>query len=56
MRPLLLGVVLGVLWLVFGFPLAAASTVLAPLLQPVILGFAAGLLARPHLARRGWMR
>lgn len=50
MKPLVYGAVLGVLWLVFGLPLAV------PLLQPVILGFAAGVLAAPHVRRRGWTR
>jgi hypothetical protein len=55
MKPLLFGAVLALLWLLFGLPVAVSSTVLAPLLQPVVLGFAAGLLTRPHLARsRRW--
>ncbi len=56
MRALIFGALLGILWLVFGLPLAAPSPLIAPLLQPVVLAFAAGLYARPHLARRGWFR
>lgn len=56
MKPLALGALLGVLWLLFGVPLAVPSTLLAPLLQPVILGFAAGILARPHMRRWRWSR
>lgn len=52
MKPLLFGAVLALLWLLLGLPLTAPSTVLAPFLQPVIVAFAAGILARPYLARR----
>ncbi|MDX3570821.1 hypothetical protein [Streptomyces sp. ID05-47C] len=52
MKPLLYGAVLALLWLLFGLPL----TVLAPLVQPVTVAFAAGLLARPHLTGRRWSR
>ncbi|MBO7938962.1 hypothetical protein JTP77_024000 [Streptomyces sp. S9] len=48
MRPLLYGAVLALLWLVLGLPLPTPATVV----QPVILAFAAGLLARPHLTGR----
>jgi hypothetical protein len=54
-KPLILGAVLALLWLVFGLPATVPSTLVAPLVQPVTLAFAAGLLARPCLARsRGW--
>lgn len=56
MKPLVYGAVLGLLWLLLGLPLAAPAAVLSALVQPVILAFAAGILARPHLARRGWLR
>jgi hypothetical protein len=56
MKPLLSGAVLALLWLLYGLPLAAPSTPLAPLLQPVTLAFAAGILARPHLTRWRWTR
>ncbi|MGW6924455.1 hypothetical protein ACWGA9_24740 [Streptomyces sp. NPDC054950] len=52
MKPLLFGAVLAVLWLLSGLPLAA----LAPLAQPVVLAFAAGVLARPHLPGGRWTR
>lgn len=52
MKHLLLGAVLGVLWLLLGLPLAPVTTVLPVLAEPVSVAFAAGLLARPHLARR----
>ena len=53
MKHLLLGAVLGVLWLLLGLPHAVPSTVvMAVVAQPVTIAFAAGLLARPHLPRR----
>jgi hypothetical protein len=52
MRPLLFGAVVGFVWVVFGPSLAPVTAVLPLLLQPVVLAFAAGLIARPHLARR----
>lgn len=52
MKPLAYGAVLALLWLLFGLPVTA----LAPLAQPVTLAFAAGILARPYLARGGWSR
>jgi hypothetical protein len=56
MKPLFLGAVLALLWVAIGLPLAVPSTVLAPLLQPVTVAFAAGILARPHLPRWRWSR
>lgn len=52
MKPIVFGAVLGLLWLALGMPYPPVTTVLPALLQPVVLGFAAGLIARPHLARR----
>ncbi|MEU9264556.1 hypothetical protein AB0E04_03755 [Streptomyces sp. NPDC048251] len=52
MKSLLFGAVLALLWLLSGLPLAA----LAPVVQPVTVAFAAGLLARPHLTGRRWTR
>lgn len=53
MKPLLLGAVLALLWLLLGLPVTAPSTVVtAVVAQPVILAFAAGILAHPHLTRR----
>ena len=49
MKPLLLGAVLGLAWLLLGLPYALVAAVLPVLVQPVALAFAAGLLARPHL-------
>lgn len=55
MKPILFGAVLGVLWLLVGVPLAPLAVVLPLLVQPVVLGFAAGVAARPLLPRmRGW--
>ncbi|MEH0582836.1 hypothetical protein QA942_01480 [Streptomyces sp. B21-106] len=52
MKPLLFGAVLALLWLLSGLPLTA----LAPIVQPVTVAFAAGILARPHLTGRRWTR
>lgn len=52
MKPLLLGAVLALLWLLAGLPLAPVAGLLAALVQPVTVAFAAGILARPHLTRR----
>lgn len=49
MKHLLLGAVLGLLWLLLGLPYAPVAAVLPVLVQPVALAFAAGLLARPLL-------
>ncbi|WP_333736347.1 hypothetical protein [Streptomyces sp. IBSBF 2806] len=56
MKPIVLGGLLALLWLTIGLPLTMRGTVLAPLVQPVTVAFAAGLLARPHLAGRRWTR
>lgn len=56
MKPILLGAVLALLWLLCGLPHTTTVTVVAPLLQPVTLAFAAGLYARPHLTRGRWTR
>lgn len=52
MRPLALGAVLALLWLLLGLPLAPVAGLLAALVQPVTVAFAAGILAHPHLTRR----
>ena len=53
MKALALGAVVGLMWVLLGLPLTLPVTAVLPwLLQPVVLGFAAGLIARPHLARR----
>ncbi len=56
MKPLLFGAVLGVLWLLFGLPLAPVADVLAAVVQPVTVAFVVGLAARPHLPSRRWSR
>ncbi|MFJ4623043.1 hypothetical protein [Streptomyces sp. NPDC088812] len=57
MKPLILGALLALLWLTIGLPLTVPSTVvMAVVAQPVILAFAAGILARPYLPRRRWSR
>ena len=56
MKPLFLGVVLALLWLLFGWPLTVPSTVLAVDVQPVTVAFVLGVLARPSLVRRRWSR
>jgi hypothetical protein len=53
MKPLAYGAVLALLWLLLGLPVTVPSTVVtAVVAHPVILAFAAGLLARP----RKWSR
>lgn len=55
MKALALGVALGLLWLILGLPVTAPVAVLPWLVQPLVVAFAAGLLARPYLARtRRW--
>lgn len=56
MKPILLGAVFGLLWLLLGMPYTVPSTLLAAVVQPVTLAFAAGLYARPHLTRGRWTR
>jgi hypothetical protein len=57
MKPLVFGAVLGVLWLLFGLPLAPIAAVLPVLVQPVTIAFAAGLAVRPLLpGMRRWAR
>lgn len=57
MKALTLGAVLGLVWVVFGLPFAPVAGVLAAVVQPVTVAFAAGLLARPYLSRgKGWSR
>ncbi|MDW8805609.1 hypothetical protein P1P68_12655 [Streptomyces scabiei] len=51
MKALLFGAVLALLWLAFGVPLAAVAATVSVLAQPVTIAFAAGLAARPYLAR-----
>jgi hypothetical protein len=51
-KPLALGAVVALLWLLFGLPPVPLATLLPVLVEPVVLGFAAGILARPHLTRR----
>jgi hypothetical protein len=50
-KPIVLGAVLALVWLLFGSPLVTVTTLLPALVQPVVLGFAAGLAARPYLTR-----
>ena len=53
MKALALGALIGLVWVILGLQLAApVAAVLPLLLQPVTLAFSAGLIARPHLARR----
>lgn len=52
MKALAYGAVLGVLWLLFGLPLAPVTTLLAAVVQPVTVAFLLGLAARPYLNRR----
>lgn len=56
MRALIFGALLGILWLVFGLPLAAPTALLAAVVQPVTVAFVLGLAARPHLPRWRWLR
>ncbi len=57
MKPLVFGAVLGVLWIIFGLPLPVLAAVLPLLVQPVVVAFGLGLVARPLMPRvRGWAR
>ncbi|MBE4789937.1 hypothetical protein [Streptomyces caniscabiei] len=57
MKPILFGAVLALVWLLFGSPLVTITAVLPVLVEPVTIAFAAGLLARPYVARsRRWTR
>jgi hypothetical protein len=51
MKALALGAVLALVWFLLGSPLVTITAVLPVLAEPVTLAFAAGLLARPYLAR-----
>lgn len=53
MKPILFGTVLALVWLLFGSPLVTITTLLPVLAEPVTIAFAAGLAARPYLARPG---
>lgn len=53
MKYLLLGAVLGLLWLVAGVPLAPALAVLAAVVQPVTIAFVLGVAARSYVRRSG---
>ncbi|MBD0838805.1 hypothetical protein [Streptomyces sp. TRM68416] len=56
MRWLILGALLGLL-LLFPSLLALVTTVVAAVAsQPVVVAFALGLIARPHLRRPRWAR
>lgn len=55
MKPIVLGAVLALLWLLFGVPLAPALAVLAAVVQPVTIAFVLGVAARPYARRsRRW--
>ncbi|WP_432020959.1 hypothetical protein [Streptomyces sp. 1222.5] len=57
MKPLALGAVLGLLWLLFGLPLAPLAEVQPLLVKPVTVAFVLGVAARPYLPRlRGCAR
>lgn len=56
MKPLVLGAILGLLWLLVGLPLTVPSTAVAAVVQPVTVAFLLGVLARPHLPRGRWSR
>ena len=57
MKHLLLGAVLGALWLLVGVPLGAALAVLAAAVQPVTVAFVLGVAARPYVpGMRRWAR
>ncbi|MDQ0831928.1 hypothetical protein QF032_003772 [Streptomyces achromogenes] len=56
MKPILLGAVLALLWLVLGLPHTTPVTVPGPLLQPVVVAFALGVVARPYLVGGRWLR
>lgn len=55
MKPIVVGAVLALLWLLFGLPLTAPAVVVSAVVQPVTIAFTAGVLARPYLAgSRRW--
>ena len=57
MKHLLLGAVLGLLWLVVGVPLTPALAVLAAVVQPVTVAFVLGVAARQYVpGMRRWAR
>lgn len=56
MKPIILGAVLALVWLLFGSPLVTITAVLPVLVEPVTIAFVLGLVARPHVARRRWSR
>ncbi|MFM9694549.1 hypothetical protein [Streptomyces europaeiscabiei] len=56
MKPLVLGAVLALVWLLFGPPPVTVTAMLPVLVEPVTIAFALGLAARPYVARRGWLR
>lgn len=53
MKHLLLGAVLGLLWLVLGVPLAPVADVLSVLVEPVTVAFVLGAAARPYVRMPG---
>jgi hypothetical protein len=55
MKPLALGAVLALLWLLLGLPSAATASLWEVVAQPVTVAFVLGVLAHPALARR-WAR
>ena len=57
MKPILFGAVLGLLWLLFGLPLAPALAVLAAVVQPVTIAFVLGVAVRSYVpGMRRWAR
>ena len=56
MKPIILGAVLALVWLLFGSPLVTITAVLPVLVEPVTIAFVLGLVTRPHVARRRWSR
>jgi fumarate reductase subunit D len=51
MKPIALGAVLALVWVLFGSPLVTITAVLPVLVEPVTIAFVLGLLARPRLTR-----
>jgi hypothetical protein len=55
MKPIVVGAVLALVWLLFGSPLVTITAVLPVLVEPVTIAFVVGLVVRPYLARsRRW--
>ena len=51
MKPLALGAVLALVWVLFGSPVAPVTGLLSVLVEPVTVAFLLGLVALPYVRR-----